>query len=224
MYRKTRLVCWSFRTSRWCKNNTLTCRYCTTHNHFTCALMKPPADILHPTWQRSLGEADIHTSEMVCGSLMLPIVIIATLLTRDETDDVAEGKHHRSHKLDDNLQATAGLIRGRCVSRARREEREWCRRERGEGILYIHTISHTCIFWNTNNCLAMSLPPACLLTYDASPPNDTVCLCSVFVCEGFQEAGVSDNGKVCVFFVVFSWGGAAPSGESMPLPITCTSD
>ena len=173
--------------------------------------MKPPADIFHPTWQGSLRMADIYiyiyiyTFEMVCGSLMLPIVIIATLLTCDTTDDVAEGKHHRSYKLDDNLQATAGLIRGRCVSRAWGEEREWFQHERGDS----YTSSHTCIFWNTNNCFAMSLPPACLLTHDAAGPNDTVCLCSVYVCErGFQEAGVSDNGSESVF-VFFS-------GEVLP--------
>lgn len=82
---------------------------------------------------------------------------------------------------------------------------------RGEGVIPArerrgdsYTSSHTCIFWNTNNCFAMSLPPVCLLNYDAAGPNDTVYLCSVYVCErGFQEAGVSDNGRESVFFVFF---------------------
>lgn len=222
MYRKTSLVCWSFRTSRWCKNNMLTCRYFTAHNHFACTLMKPPADIFHPTWQGSLGMADIYTSEMVCGSLMLPIVIIATLLTCDTTDDVAEGKHHRSYKLDDNLQATAGLIRGRCVSRARGEEREWFQHERGEGIV-IHHHTHA-----SSEIQTIALPCLCLLfAYLLMMQQGlmTRCICAVFMC----VRGVSRKQEWVimgerVFFLFFFWGGAAPSGESVPLAITCTSD
>lgn len=194
MYRKTSLVCWSFRTSRWCKNNMLTCRYFTAHNHFACTLMKPPADIFHPTWH----------------------------LTCDTTDDVAEGKHHRSYKLDDNLQATAGLIRGRCVSRARGEEREWFQHERGEGIV-IHHHTHA-----SSEIQTIALPCLCLLfAYLLMMQQGlmTRCICAVFMC----VRGVSRKQEWVimgerVFFLFFFWGGAAPSGESVPLAITCTSD